>query len=256
MNYLSTLRGEIIKIKRTSLLYFTFLAAAFTPAIMLLDNIDGTPDKDFGLVDPYKAFYLGTFPFIAFILLPLFIVLITTLLIQIEYKSNTWKQVLASPQYLHSVLLSKFIVVQGLTILMLLIFNVFMIGVAAAIDYNYPQFSILNYLKSFDRLWYLNARTYVATFGMSALQFWLALRFRNFIAPLGIGLVCCVMSPILLLELKWENVMDKFPHALSIVVGVKQFEKIHVWAQWISVMYMVIFLVLAYLDFNRKTMKV
>ena len=256
MSFITTLRGEFIKVKRTSLIYFTLLAAAFTPAVMLMDNVDGTPDTDFGKVDPYRSFYLEAFPFIGFMILPLFIVLITTLLMQIEYRNNAWKQVLSTPQQLYSILLSKFMVVQGLTIVMLVTFNLFMVGVAAIIDLNYPEFKIMNFIESWPRLCNLNARTYIASLGLSGLQFWFALRFRNFIAPLGIGLALWVISPLLLLELKWEGVMEKFPYAMSIVVGLKRFESIHVWTQWLSVIYMMVFMAVAYLDFGRRKLKV
>lgn len=255
MNFQKTLRGEVIKIKRTSLLYFTILAAAFTPLVVLFDNIDGTPDK--GLQeDPFRSFYLEGYQFVAFIFIPLFIVLITTLLMQIEYKNNTWKQVLASPQPLYSILLSKFLVVQGLVILMMVIFNLIMIAIGQVIDLRYPDFKVLSYLDQLTYLCALNARTYIGSLGLAALQFWLALRFRNFIVPLGIGLALWAISPILLFELDWVTLMDKFPYAMTIVASLKRFEPIHVWVQGLSVMYMIVFMVMAYVDFGRRKMKV
>ena len=43
---------------------------------------------------------------------PLFIILVCTLLPQIEYKNNTWKQVLTSPQTKWNIFLAKFINLQ------------------------------------------------------------------------------------------------------------------------------------------------
>jgi hypothetical protein len=52
-------------------------------------------------------------------ILPLFVILVSTLLPQTEYRSNTWKQLLASPQPLAQLYVSKFLLVQMLVILFL-----------------------------------------------------------------------------------------------------------------------------------------
>jgi len=256
MNFSETLRSEIIKVKRTSLLYFTFLAAAFTPVVMLLDNLDGTPSGDLREDGPLYGFYVEGFQFIAIMFLPLFIVLVSTLLMQIEHKNNTWKQVLASPQPLHNILLSKFLVVQGMVLLMLVIFNLLMVLVAAGIDRAYPEFKLLTYLNNPSEVFLPNAKIYLASLGMNAFQFWLALRFRNFVAPLAIGLMLWLICPIALFELHWVDVMKSFPHALSIIVVVKNLRPIHLWVQWLSIGYMLLFFALAYLDFRMRKVKV
>lgn len=255
MNFMTTLQGELIKIKRSSLPYFTFLAAAFTPVVMLFDNLDGTPSEDLRKEGPLFGFYVEGFQFIAIMFLPLFIVLVSTLLLQIEHKNNTWKQVLASPQPLYNLLLSKFLVVQGLVILMLVVFNLFMIVVAACIDLAYPDYKLLSYLDNFSDVFIPNAKIYIASLGMNAIQFWLALRFRNFVVPLAIGLMLWLICPIALFEMNWVDTMSKFPYALSIIVVVKNLKPMHLWVQWLSLGYMMIFLVIAYLDFDRKKMK-
>src|SRR5436190_23525699 len=117
MNYVPSLRAEFLKVKRTSLIYFTLLAAAFVPVVMLLENLDGTPSEDLNRAEPFQSYYAEGWMFIAFLILPMFIVLISTLLLQIEHRNNTWKQVLASPQQFHTILVSKFIVLQAFIIL-------------------------------------------------------------------------------------------------------------------------------------------
>jgi len=255
MNYLISLRAEFLKIKRTSLFYFTLLAAAFVPVVMLLENLDGTPSENLERADPFWSFYSEGWMYIAFLILPMFIVLTSTLLLQIEHRNNTWKQVLASPQQFLSILSAKFIVLQAFIILMLIAHNVLMLAVAVPIDFMNPDFKIISNLNGWEKLLLVNARTYFAALGISGLQFWLALRFRNFIPPLGIGLVLCIMSPLLVFELDIESVLDKFPFALSILVNIPKFKDFSIGMQWLSVGYMVGFLAIAFVEFSRKKVK-
>jgi len=255
MNFHISLRAEFLKVKRTSLIYFTFLAAVFVPVVMLLEDLDGTPNGDLKRIDPFQTFYAEGWMFIAFLILPMFIVLISTLLLQIEHRNNTWKQVLASPQQFYTILVSKFIVLQTFILLMLILHNVLMLTVAVFIHLMYPDFQILTYLNSWETLLLVNARTYFAALGMSSLQFWLALRYRNFITSLGIGVVLCIMGPLLVFEFNVESVLNKLPFALSILVNIKKFRASSVGMQWLSVLYMIAFLAVALVEFNRKKVK-
>lgn len=253
MNFQTTLRAEFLKTKRTSLTYFTLLAAVFVPTIMLLDNLDGTPSKNLK-ADPFWAFYSEGWMYIAFLILPMFIVLISTLLLQIEHKNNAWKQVLASPQQFYTLLVSKFIILQAFIIGMLLAHNLLMLASAVTIDFLNPDFHILNNLD-LEKLLLVNGRTYFAALGMSGFQFWLALRFRNFIAPLGCGLLLCIMSPLMAFEFNLESILDKFPFAFSVLVNIPKFKAVSVGIQWLSVGYMLAFLAIALLEFNWKKVK-
>jgi len=255
MNYMTSLRAEFLKVKRTSLIYFTILASVFVPVVMLLENLDGTPIGNPGWADPFQTYYAQGWMFIAILILPMFIVLISTLLLQIEHRNYTWKQVVASPQQFHTLLISKFLVLQAFIIIMLLVYNVLMLAAALPIDLLYPDFNIFSYLDSWDSLLLVNVRTYFAALGISGLQFWLALRFRNFIVSLGLGMLLCIVGPLLVFEFKIESILVNFPFALSILVNIKKYTAISVRIQWLSVGYMVAFLAIAFVEFNRKKVK-
>jgi hypothetical protein len=61
----------------------------------------------------------------------------------------------------------------------------------------------------------LNAKTYISILGISAIQFWLSLRFKSFIGSVGIGLVLLIGSMIAT-GLQWEHVY-KIPYAHPIL---------------------------------------
>src|SRR6478609_6108293 len=100
-----SLRSETLKLKRTLSLYLCVLAAAFGPLMSFLEYIDLDPTSPKGL--PWADHFMkGREPF-SIALLPIYVILICTLLLQFEYRDKTWKQVLGSPQKMINILLAK-----------------------------------------------------------------------------------------------------------------------------------------------------
>ncbi|HET9055472.1 MAG TPA: ABC transporter permease, partial [Chitinophagaceae bacterium] len=102
MNFATIFKAELIKTKRSAALWVCVLGAGFVPFIMMLSyllqpkqNIErlylnGRNPWVFHIGNVWQAFSV--------FLLPMFIIILCSLITQIEYKNNTWKQVYASPQ--------------------------------------------------------------------------------------------------------------------------------------------------------------
>ena len=143
MSFLVSLRSERLKISRTASFYLAFGAAAFTPVISMLDLIfDGVGPEHRN--DIFNEMFTSRFGMTGALSFPIFIILVCTLLPQIEYKNNTWKQVLTSPQTKGNVFLSKFITVQLLIILFIVI-NQLLVPVSAVIlHFKEASLNVLN----------------------------------------------------------------------------------------------------------------
>ncbi len=87
MSLLISLRSELIKIKRTASLKLCFITAALIPAILFLESLELSSDGRKGL--PWSQHVLGGSEQINLAILPLFIILISTLLLQTEYRDKT-----------------------------------------------------------------------------------------------------------------------------------------------------------------------
>ena len=124
-------------------------------------------------------------PFAAF-LVPLGSILVCSLIGQVEYQNNNWKQVHTTPQTYTTIFLAKY------SVLFLLVFGVcaivnagtIMLGIipCLVLDGNFPVESIPTdfFLKQ-------NLTTFVSALPIIALQFLLGLRFRDFMVAVGIG---------------------------------------------------------------------
>src|SRR5688572_17778639 len=97
MNLAISLRSEVLKSRTISVVCFTIFAAAFGPFMSLLDLVfDGFDSENPSEI--LNDLMVKKFQATAGLVLPFFIILICTLLPQIEHKNNTWKQLLTSPQ--------------------------------------------------------------------------------------------------------------------------------------------------------------
>lgn len=251
MKLLTALRAEMLKTKRTASFYFTLVIAALIPAILLLNVLTGGGDLDAVRKDPLNAmFELGT-ERNGLVFFPVFVILVCTLLAQIEYRNNTWKQVFASPQTKGAVFLAKFLNINGLILLFLAANLVFISLAVVATHFVNPALDLLRQPFDGTRLLVRTANTYVTMMAMCAFQFWLGLRFRNFIIPIATGLVLWITGMMMAFEFK-SSLVEFFPYSFQTFPFTPQFQPRMSQAAWTSAGYATLFLLLGFLDFRRR----
>jgi lantibiotic transport system permease protein len=246
MTFLASFRSELLKTKRTSLFYMMLITALIIPFVFAFDHAtsDSTATKN-----AWNDFYLEGIMIMIFAFLPLFLILASTLLIQIEVRNNTWKQVLASPQLFFDILLAKFAVLQLLGLGFIVVYNLYFILSASVVDF-VADTNFISYLQRWPEVLSLNARAYGSTIGISALCFWLAIRSKSFVAPIGIGLALW-LGTIAALEFHWSNI-DLYVFALPFTVVAKKYQDQQTFHQLLSIAYGLVFFVGAYLEFVIK----
>jgi hypothetical protein len=94
-------------------------------------------------------------------------------------------------------------------------------------------------------------KAYIAGLGLSAIQFWMGLRFKSFLIPIGVGVLCFILGMI---NMVGFPVIDaaKFPFNYSGFIIIKEnLAKVH-FVLWSSTAYMIGALILGFLDFRYK----
>lgn len=257
MSLLISLRSESVKIKRSAAFYVCFIVAAIVPIILFFDVV--TPSdggKEVIQQESLDEYFEHAQQVTNFVFLPLFIILISTLLMQIEYRNNTWKQVLTSPQKIIDVFLSKFVTLHLLIILFIASFLTFLFIGIFLINLIHPGL----FKKGLDLQAVLltNWNLYVSIFAISAMQFWLSLRFKNFIAPLAIGFCLWIMAPLMLFSLNW-SFADRYPYSFPIqLVAMSEkpdFKPDIPLIQMLSMAYGLFFVGVAFLEFKIRRVK-
>ena len=254
MNLLISLRSEVLKTRRTAAFYFTLIGAAIIPFMFLLNSLThGLPDEDDSNKDPLNAIFKLSSMMLGNGIFPLFIVLVCTLLSQIEYKNNTWKQVLTSPQTKSNVFLAKFLNIHLLILLFLVANHLFMWIVTIAIHFILPDLNVLHQPFNIYPILVNIVNTYIFLLGVSAIQFWIALRFRNFIVSIAIGLVLWLMGILMVFEYHSEFA-NYFPYSLQLFVHNPAARLQLNTIALTSLGYAFFFLVIGFLDFRRRRM--
>jgi lantibiotic transport system permease protein len=210
MSYIISLQSEILKTKRSAAFWVCFLSSGFIPALCTL-IYSLRPDKFLPRfkMQPWEAhFLLGWLAFTAF-LLPMFVILVCSMITQIEYKNNTWKQVFASPQSLGNIFFSKFSTILLMVLFLFIMFNFFMVVCAVLVSIINNDYPFLRSSAQWSLILKLNLKTFVALLGIISIQYWLSLRIKNFIVPIAIGLALLMTATIVQ---QWEHI-DKVPYA-------------------------------------------
>ena len=188
------------------------------------------------------------------VLLPWFIILISTLLAQIEYRNNTWKQVLTSPQSKASIFIAKFINIQLLIFLFLFINHLLMLINAVILHFMHPSLNILGQPLDWPEIANTLVRNYFILLGVCAIQFWLALRFKNFLAPVAIGISAWFIGSLLVIQLK-AGFAEYFPYSFHAYAWFPDHQNKDLTGIYLtSVGYVVLFLVIGFMNFRKRRM--
>src|SRR5215213_6100697 len=206
MSFTISLQAEVLKTKRSASFWLTIIAAAMMPVLFLLAHYF-KPEGGLKVLaeDPWGTQFLWAWQAINFFIFPMFIILICSLIPQIEFKNNTWKQVFASPQSLGNIYFSKFMTIHLMIFFFYVCFTLFMILSGVLTNILDSRFNFLEKSINWQKLATMSFKAYLSILGISAIQYWLSLRFKNFIAPVGIGLAVLVLG-IIAREAGWKHV--------------------------------------------------
>jgi lantibiotic transport system permease protein len=256
MSLLISTQAELLKTKRTASFWFSIIGAAFIPVILFIAlSTDANAGKSLA-ADPWKKFFGMGWQILSVFLLPMYIILVTTLITQIEFKNNTWKQVFSSPQSMGTIYFSKAITIHVMIIFCCLLFNLLLFASALLATLFKPQLTFLQRPVDWAQLLQINARIYLSILGITAIQYWLSLRFKNFIVSVGIGLALLISS-IIALNLSWKHIA-KHPYAFpaqtydAIQKSGRPMIENH---EWNSVCYFAVFVLIGLLDMKLRKEK-
>jgi hypothetical protein len=160
---------EWMKLRGSAALWLVSLSACFVPTIILVARlVRPLPQQS------SESFWKNAWEANAILLLPMVVMLLTSLVVQIETRNNTWKQVHASPQ--------RFVFAAKLSIILTLVAGFFLIANAAVF-----ATALLTGRGATPLFGARSFRLFVDVLPIVALQYLLSLHVKNFMIPLGIG---------------------------------------------------------------------
>lgn len=193
-SFVHAFQGEWLKRKRSFASSLVIAGSLFTPVIVAVVRL--IRYKSLPSLYAADAFWANMWrscwESMAIFFLPLGAILATSLITQIEFKSNAWKQVHALPVSTPVIFLSKLAVILVMLAQFLVLFSagIYVSGMIPALlvpGVPHPQGSFLS-LPLFRE----NALYFVACLPIVAAQYLMSLRSHNFLVPIGIGFMAWV----------------------------------------------------------------
>ncbi|MFK7775835.1 MAG: ABC transporter permease [Saprospiraceae bacterium] len=181
--------AEWYKIKNTPIIWLVILAGIITSIIVsavYMINVIGVVELD---VNPWESFLNISFAANSiFIMLP-FMILMITYICHLEIQSNGWKFLYTLPIKRAEIYLSKLFVIVLLFLIALGIYFFVAIASAYLVDFLYPEFEFRYYTPNLREFLENIFKLFLSLLGVIGFQYWLSLQSKNFILPIGIGLV-------------------------------------------------------------------
>jgi len=202
-SFVWSFQSEWIKKKRSLASWLVLIGGFFTPVIIIIARLINYRQLAplYAKDNFWDQLWQSSWESMAVFLLPMGAVLATSLITQIEYKNNTWKQLHTLPLSLTTIFLTKLAVIIVMVLQFFILFNIG-IYLSALIPYllvsgvSYPTANIpyLSILRE-DLYFFIDCLPIIA------LQYLISLKFKNFLVPVGIGFGLWVAS---LSALSWK----------------------------------------------------
>jgi hypothetical protein len=196
--FIASFSSEWLKKKRTAASVLTVIGSLLVPVIVIIARMDdhtslATANQRPGV---WEALFNRNWQLMGLLLLPMGVVLATSLIAQIEYRNNTWKQLCTTPQPLTTIFFAKLTVI---LVMLLEFFGLFTLGIwltGAVPGLFYPGVAYPTEAFPWQLIASGSLRFFLDILPVVALQYLLSLQFRNFLVPLGAGLGLYVASMI------------------------------------------------------------
>jgi len=202
MRFINSIQSEWIKTKRSAASWLCIFGGFFIPTIYTIASLVNGKTLDQNPLGAWQAHFMQLWQIMSAFLLPMGVVLASSLITQLEYKNNTWKQLMTTPQSLTEIYFAKFSVILLMTFKFFLFFNIGILlsGIIPSlfIDHQFPQapFPALVFLKQ-------NGLFFITVLPIIAIQYLISLQFKNFMVPIGVGILLLVAT---LIGNQWEYI--------------------------------------------------
>ncbi len=255
MTFIHSFESEWIKKRRSLSSLLVLVGGFFTPVIIIVARLF-RPDQlpaIYSAAGFWDKLWKSSWESMAIMLLPMGVIMATSLIAQLEYKNNTWKQLHTTPISLTTIYFSKLAVI---IVMMLQFFVLFNIGIYLAgivpyllvsgVPYPGDPIPFLFFIKE-------NSLYFIDCLPIIALQYLISLKYKNFLLPIGAGMLFWVGA---LGSLSWKYSFI-IPYTYCMYHYLEDSGKFHpaVDIHMMAIGYFIVFTVLGYVLYLTKSEK-
>lgn len=257
-SFISTLKTEIIKIRKTGIFTLSLLFGVFVPLVSFVVTVflNKEEEKIRIPVNLYNASLESTLNSFLGFFLPVLIIIISSKIAQIDHKNKGWNFMETQPISKFDIYFSKFVLLLLfilLTIITFLLFTFLFSWLRSFFNY-LP----LYYTVNFKLLFFITIgiRIFITSLCIIALQFVLSVRIKGFIWPILIGFLAMLLPSILS---NYKEYLFWYP--FSILNQIADYPKgsdlgyLFSYTQILSLLYTVFILFIGYHWYRFRTLK-
>ena len=254
-SFLINTKAEMLKSRRTLAYRITFFAGISLPVLFMLAYIL-RPDVFTKMlsINPWEmqmkhCWEMGS------VFFPMFVTILTSLVVQNEYRNNTWKNVYTQPRGYADIFFSKFAVIQLLMLASLLFMNLAMVTTAYIANIFHGAYGFFGTAIPIGKMLSFSVHIYLASLAVSVIQYWLSMRFKNYVTSMGIGIGLTIAG---LVMLNWDkSIYWPYLHPLFTYMGERKHNAQSIAGiakhEWYSIIYAAVLLPLSFLSIvSRK----
>lgn len=252
------IQAEMLKAKNSYVFWLAWIGTSFVAlALLIIMLLDSGQAVNFGVDNPWRAYVKFYYGSTNFMLLPLFIIIIASLVTFMEHRNGMWKHLFVLNVSRWQLYVSKFIVIvllfaaaHAYFVLLMLFFG----GITGIIQ---PSTGLLAHFPDVSQIGTLAFKTVFSVLGLLAVQYWISTRFRSFIVSLGVGVIGFVMATLIVEQSSWVLYMP-YAHPLLYTQVLDGQLALSSWGpvsevELYSMLYCVVFVPLGYLFTRRMT---
>lgn len=198
ITFYNSIQAEIQKVKNTPILWISIGSALFLGLFVFLSFALDTRDQVMSIgSNPWERYIRMSMHLMAIFILPI-IILLASSVAQTEHRNNMWKQLYSLPVQHQTIFLSKLLLQLLAISTFFIVFMVIGLIGGYILGWIEPLYE-LSYYRPTLLLWLrVLSRTFLAALGILAFQYWISVRWQNFIIPIGIGLVGFILMLVMM----------------------------------------------------------
>ena len=208
--------SEILKVKKTALLWVTALGAfAMAGIIFMVFLIRATEFVGPVGANPWVGFLEFSLPIIEIFLIP-FIVLVCSSIAFYEHQAQAWKLLYTLPVRKEHFYFPKLLLALILLMGAYLLFALLTFCSGTLLGFIYPSFEFHYYSPEWANIFKVIARSFISALSIVGLHYWISLRWKNYVVPVGIGLFGYILGLSIAGAFKWAQFI---PYCAPIYIG-------------------------------------
>ncbi len=209
-------RSEIIKLKSSPVWYILMLGMILTATGVFIGHLLDVHNMVRINVDPWERYFRAALAiFNLFIVVP-YTVLLVSAVIFVEQRANAWKYLYTLPHSRGKFYFTKWTLVAFLYVLSIFFLLTGVVLSGYWLDILRPEYEFVYHQPQFGYLLQEMGHVFVASLGVISFQYWLSLRFRNILVPLGVGVFGFVFG--IIMSVTGQKLALYLPYSLPMIV--------------------------------------